>query len=127
MKQTGKLNPIPENVIKIIIQRELDRKVSNGEVPVGTIFTPTVYCKLIYFGTITGEPIPYRWKVGYRMKTPDNLEKNLIITANPFFGYLTGIIAVNSFDGSELEHRDIMMVYPETYVSKSVEEEKTEK
>ena len=122
IKQTGKLNPIPENVAWQISRKEVDRKVANNQVPTGTIFIPSIISKLIYWGEAGGtEPIPYRWKLLYKVKTPDNLEKEIIISLHPFFGYLTGI-----FPGSDkdVNSSDIKIVFPDMYLTKQAEESK---
>lgn len=119
MKQTGKLNPIPENVAWQISQRELDRKVANNQVPTGTIFTPTNISKLIHLQTGVSEMIPFRWKLLFVQKTPNNLEKQIIFYLHPFNGYCIGICRGNEND---VNSSDIKIVYPDMYVQKQPEE-----
>lgn len=121
MKQSGKVTPIPENVAWMLAQKELNRKVANGQITTGTEFNPTNISNLSYWGESHGEPIPHRWKLLFIQKNPDGLEEKKIFKMHPFFGYCIGIVSGTEKD---LLDKDYRFILPEYQVAVSKEEKK---
>lgn len=84
--------PIPDHIIKIIAQKLMNNKIGvENEYPQGTIVKVMDYCKLRFQGEWGLDYKPFVWEVGATVTYPDKLKKEVLISLNPYFGYITGI------------------------------------
>jgi len=109
---------IPENVIKIIAKRALERKIGNGgEFPQGTQIEPLAYCRLRYMGEWGSDYVPWKWEVGFKVIYPNGLKKDIVVIMHVYEGYITGIKEVpEGYTGQQ--SKDLKVLIPSQIVQK---------
>jgi hypothetical protein len=102
--------PIPENVIKIITQRLMDRKIGI-EYQNGTKIELNGYCKLRYQGEWGGFYMPWKWEVGVTITETNGLRRTVLVILEPYEGFITGIVEKPAgYKGDE--STDIKVIIP---------------
>lgn len=105
------LEPIPENVIKILAKIQLERKIGHDtELPVGSKLRMKLEGAIQWQGE-WGQPFaPWKWGVGFTVEYPDGLQKDFVCLLHPYKGYITGIKFMKyGYDGQELNDLKVLM------------------
>lgn len=94
-KKAEKNEPIPEHIIKKIVELRMKKKIGN-ELPTGTTILSALYCRMRFEGTPTEKMTPFQWAVGIRIVYPEswlipNLIRDVVVVCNPWKGYITAI------------------------------------
>lgn len=105
------LEPIPENVIKILAKIQLQRKIGHDtELPPGSEVRMKLEGAMQWQGE-WGQPFaPWKWGVGFVVKYPDGLEKEYVCLLHPYKGYITAIKFMKyGYDGQDLNDLKVLM------------------
>lgn len=102
--------PIPENIIKIVGEQLMKRKVGR-ELPWGTTIHSVLYCGMRYEGEWGSPYKPWKWEVGFVCLYPDYLKKVILVRFHPYEGYITKITEMPAgYTGQESNDLKLMPI-----------------
>jgi len=124
MKSPTEKQIIPRHIAQRLALEDLKRDIGeHGSYPQGTKIYPTSFCTLRKVGE-SSEVFSIKWWVGFKLSIPGKGEKEIVVKLNPYTGDIIGVNEmIMGFTGTEKETRDVLYVFPETFVK----EEKKEK
>lgn len=86
------LEPIPEDMIKVLAKIQLDRKIGyDTELPTGCEIQMGLECAIQWQGEWGQAFVPWKWGVFFSVKYPNGLVKDFLCLLHPYRGYITGI------------------------------------
>jgi hypothetical protein len=116
-KKVEQKEPIPENVIKIIGNKLMQRKIGT-ELPWGTRVHSTSYCAMRFMGEWGTPFMPWKWEVGFLVIYPNGKKEHWNVRFHPYEGYITKITKERAgYTGDE--SNDLKVLNPPQMVVKS--------
>jgi len=124
MKGSDTDKVIPRKVAQQFAYNDLIKEIGKGgSYPEGTKITPTPFCFLRHIDTGEGMK-PFKWDLGFKIKEPNEPERDIVVKVHPYTGKTTGIEEEPlGYDGKS--SKDIQIITPEHYLIKETPKKET--